>query len=444
MPPYQQNLAICTDTIICSPLNRRVVPRSRGLLAATLTLITVLAAGNANASQDGGQGFTVELGSRPALLVDAMDPGVLKDKLNSCQGSSFRRTDFSIGHRGAALKYPEHTRESYEAAARQGAGIIECDVTFTSDRELVCRHSQCDLHTTTNVLEIPELAAKCSEPFTPYDASTGTPAAARCCTSDFTLAEFRQLQGKMDDFNPRARTVVEYLRGTTDWRSDIHTSRGSLLTHAESIALFQEMGVKMTPELKRPSVTMPWQGSFTQRDFAQQMIDEYKQANVAPEDVWPQSFHVADLEYWIENEPHFARQAIYLDDRAYSDLLFIPRRADFERLKQLGVQIIAPPIFTLLELDGRGDIVSSEYANLAKAAGLGIIAWTLERSDLREGALDDEGNATFYYQSIGAAIEKESDMYTVLDVLAQDVEVQGIFSDWPATVTYYANCMGLQ
>ena len=444
MPPYQQNLAICTDTIISSPLNRRVVPRSRGLLAATLTLITVLAAGNANASQDGGQGFTVELGSRPALLVDAMDPGVLKDKLNSCQGSSFRRTDFSIGHRGAALKYPEHTRESYEAAARQGAGIIECDVTFTSDRELVCRHSQCDLHTTTNVLEIPELAAKCSEPFTPYDASTGAPAAARCCTSDFTLAEFRQLQGKMDDFNPRARTVVEYLRGTTDWRSDIHTSRGSLLTHAESIALFQEMGVKMTPELKQPSVTMPWQGSYTQRDFAQQLIDEYKQANVAPADVWPQSFHLADLEYWIENEPHFARQAIYLDDRAYSDLLFIPRRADFERLKQLGVQIIAPPIFTLLELDGRGDIVSSEYANLAKAAGLGIIAWTLERSDLREGALDHEGNATFYYQSIGAAIEKESDMYTVLDVLAQDVEVQGIFSDWPATVTYYANCMGLQ
>ena len=37
-----------------------------------------------------------------------------------------------------------------------GAGIIECDVTFTKDRELVCRHSQCDLHTTTNILTVPE------------------------------------------------------------------------------------------------------------------------------------------------------------------------------------------------------------------------------------------------------------------------------------------------
>jgi glycerophosphoryl diester phosphodiesterase len=32
----------------------------------------------------------------------------------------------------------------------------------------------------------------------------------------------------------------------------------------------------------------------------------------------------------------------------------------------------------------------------------------------------------------------------VIDVLAQQVGVKGIFSDWPATVTYYANCMGLK
>ena len=41
------------------------------------------------------------------------------------------------------MQFPEHTLESYKAAAIQGAGIIECDVTFTMDRELICRHSQC-------------------------------------------------------------------------------------------------------------------------------------------------------------------------------------------------------------------------------------------------------------------------------------------------------------
>jgi len=32
----------------------------------------------------------------------------------------------------------------------------------------------------------------------------------------------------------------------------------------------------------------------------------------------------------------------------------------------------------------------------------------------------------------------------VLDVLARGVGIRGIFSDWPATVTYYANCMNLK
>ena len=39
------------------------------------------------------------------------------------------------------MQYPEHTIESYKAAALQGAGIIECDVTFTKDKELICTYS---------------------------------------------------------------------------------------------------------------------------------------------------------------------------------------------------------------------------------------------------------------------------------------------------------------
>jgi glycerophosphoryl diester phosphodiesterase len=33
---------------------------------------------------------------------------------------------------------------------------------------------------------------------------------------------------------------------------------------------------------------------------------------------------------------------------------------------------------------------------------------------------------------------------TVLDVLAQQVGVRGVFSDWPATTTFYASCMGMK
>ena len=95
-----------------------------------------------------------------------------------------------------------------------GAGILECDVTFTRDLELVCRHSQCDLHTTTNILAT-SLAERCSRAFTPAVVSTDggltTPASARCCTSDLTLEEFKSLRGRRDVSNPAARSVEEYL-----------------------------------------------------------------------------------------------------------------------------------------------------------------------------------------------------------------------------------------
>lgn len=378
----------------------------------------------------------VQLGPRPFYLVDDMDPGALKRRLQACADDRFEKKLFSIGHRGAPLQFPEHTKESYEAAARMGAGILECDVTFTRDRELVCRHSQCDLHTTTNILAIPELAAKCSEPFTPADPAAGTPASAMCCTSDITLAEFKMLQGKMDAFNPRATTVEEYLSGTANWRTDLYADKGTLLTHAESIKLFKKLGVKFTPELKSASVPMPFEGEYSQEDYAQQLIDEYRAAGVKPRDVWPQSFDIADVRYWIAAEPHFGRQAVYLDDA--NDPAGLPSTEELQGYASEGINIVAPPMWALVDLDDDSRIVPSAYALNAKAAGLDIITWSFERS----GPLKNGGG--WYYQTINPVVNNDGDMMDVLHVLAKDVGVIGIFSDWPATVTYYANCMNLK
>jgi glycerophosphoryl diester phosphodiesterase len=395
----------------------------------------------------GGQNASVQLGPRPFFLVDDMTPGPLKTKLQSCAQGPFKKTDFSIGHRGAGLQFPEHTKESYEAGARMGAGILECDVTFTQDKELVCRHSQCDLHTTTNILATP-LAAKCSVPFTPaeFDANGNLvkPASAMCCTSDLTLAEFKSLRGKMDASNPRAKTVAEYLGGTPNFRTDLYAgpSSGTLLSHKESIELFKKLGTKMTPELKSPSVAMPFNG-FTQQAYAQKMIDEYKAAGVEPRNVFAQSFNLADILYWIKHEPAFGKQAVFLDDIDPTDSNpnnDVPRTySELRALAKQGVNIIAPPMWALLTVNGYGEIAPSQYALDAKAAGMDIITWTLERS----GILAD-GDGGWYYMSINSALKNEGATMEALHVLAQDVGIRGIFSDWPATVTYYANCMGIK
>jgi glycerophosphoryl diester phosphodiesterase len=357
----------------------------------------------------------IALGSRPFELVRQLRPGPLKEALSRCasQRDIYQRTDFSIGHRGAALHYPEHTMESYVAAATQGAGIVECDVTFTKDRELVCRHDQCGLHSTTNIVETP-LAQKCTVP-PKFDVSGNVSNAEsiQCCTSDLTLKEFKLLQGTM--------------RGADASRK----GRGTLVSHAESIELFQRLGVGMAPELKIPEVAMPFEGSYTQESFAQQMIDEYVAAGIAPGRVWPQSFSYADVLYWIHNTPAFGDQAVMLDSRevagsndAQAVAMLDPSMAQFARD---GLHFLA--------VDKSGAIIPSAYARSARTAGLNLIGWTTERS----GELNNGGGG-YYYSTVQDAIEDDGDILTVIDVLAQEVGVVGLFSDWPATTTFYGNC----
>ena len=400
--------------------------------SVTVFLLTALGA----TAEQQGPIQNIQLGPRPFFLVSQMQDSPLKRKLQSCTNGPFKKSDFSIGHRGAALMFPEHTVESYEAAARMGAGVMECDVTFTKDKELVCRHAQNDLHTTTNILLTP-LASQCTKPFIPFDPNTNTPATAECRSSDITLAEFKTLRGKMDGFNPKARTAQEFVAGTPAWRTDLYSgpTSGTLLSHKESIALFKRLGVKMTPELKEASVPMPFEG-FTQQQYAQKMIDEYKQAGVKPKHVFPQSFNEQDILYWIGNEPMFAKQAVFLDAaETAKDLPSLDKLNDYKRK---GVKIVAPPLFALLALED-GKLVASAYAKNANKAGLDIITWSLERSGVM--ALDKGG---WYYQSVSTGIHHEGDILEALHVLNKDVGILGIFSDWPATTTFYANCMGLK
>ncbi|WP_375461410.1 glycerophosphodiester phosphodiesterase family protein [uncultured Enterovirga sp.] len=383
-----------------------------------------------------------QIGPRPFYLVDSMKPGPARDRLAACgPDRPYTARNFSISHRGAPLQFPEHTREGILAAARMGAGIIECDVAFTKDRELVCRHAQCDLHTTTDILARPALAAKCSVPFTPADPATGRKASAKCCTSDLTLAEFKSLNGKMDASEPAATSVEAYMNATARWRTDLYATTGTLMSHKEYIALVKSLGRKFTPELKAPEVAMPFEGGYTQDHYAQQVIDEYRAAGVPASDVFPQSFQLRDVLYWLEKEPAFGSQAVYLDGRDETDKSFDPGKPEtwkpgMAELAQQGVRILAPPLWMLVRAGEDGTIRPSRYAEEAKRAGLGLLAWSLERS----GPLKSGGG--YYYQSIKTITDRDGDTLSLLDVLHRDIGVSGVFSDWPATTTFYANCVG--
>jgi len=396
--------------------------------------------GRGDDDRDGGRrsSFNVQVGPRPFYLVEGMDDGPLKRKLQQCEAGPFYQSKFSISHRGAPLEFPEHSHESYEAAHRMGAGIMECDVSFTKDGELVCRHSECDLHTTTNIVATP-LNQSCSVPWT-----AGGPA-PKCCTSDLTLAQFKTLKAKMDASVPAATTPEAYLGGTPDWRTDLYTGRpaGNVVTLKEHIRLIKQWGISQTPELKAGDPARIRQVFGGQEQYAQKLIDTYREAGVDARKIYAQSFNPDDVIYWLNHDHAFGVQAMLLDPIDPGANPPIPRLsvARLSELRNLGVTTIAPPMWALLALDSSARIVPSQYALDIKAAGFKIVAWSFERVNLTKGAA---GVGSYYqFDPEGKAIKKDSDMYKALDVLARQVGVSGMFSDWPGTVTYYANCMGM-
>lgn len=418
---------------------RMVKACKAAMLAAMAAGIPALAQIGPASAQNGA---VAQIGPRPFYLVDSMREGPAKERLKACgTDRTYTPRAFSISHRGAPLQFPEHTREGILAAARMGAGIIECDVAFTKDRQLVCRHAQCDLHTTTDILARPALAAKCTTPFTPADPASGRKAQAKCCTSDLTVEEFKSLNGKMDASDPNATTLDGYMNATAKWRTDLYATTGTLMTLPEYIDLVRGLGRKFTPELKAPQVPMPFEGSYTQDQYAQQMIDAFKAAGVPASDVFPQSFQLRDVLYWLEKEPAFGRQAVFLDERDDTDKTFDNMKPEtwtptMAEIAGRGVKILAPALSMLVTVGEDKTIQPSAYAREAKKAGLQLIAWSLERS----GPL--KGGGGYYYQTIKPIVDRDGDTLSLLDVLYRDVGVMGVFSDWPATVTFYANCVG--
>ena len=179
------------------------------------------------------------------------------------------------------------------------------------------------------------------------------------------------------------------------------------------------------------------------------MIDEYIELGVDPKDVWPQSFNDEDVIYWIQNTD-YGEQAVALDDKYEAT----PEefQAWHQRLQDNGVKIVAPPMWMLVsssaddskmpieaqsvsDLSSELGIVPSEYTTSAKDHGLDIITWTLERTG--------PGLDGWYWQTLQDKELTDGDKFALLQVLSSDVGVLGVFSDWPATTTFFANCMDL-
>jgi glycerophosphoryl diester phosphodiesterase len=186
---------------------------------------------------------------------------------------------------------------------------------------------------------------------------------------------------------------------------------------------------------------MPFHG-YTQQQYALDMLAAFRAKNIDPARVWPQSFLYDDILFWLKEAHDFGKQAIFLQEYdTPADVAAAMQ--NLTDVKAAGVNIIGPSIPMLISLGGPGNktIVPSAYANEIKALGLDIIAWTYERS----GPLATvKAREEYYFSSVADGVSYDGQYFEVLDVLANQIGIKGMFSDWSATVTYFASCFGLK
>ncbi|KAJ3263480.1 Glycerophosphodiester phosphodiesterase GDPDL3 [Chytriomyces hyalinus] len=411
----------------------------------------------------------------------------MRDAISLCNDPLARNFE-TIGHRGAALVAPEETLRSYEIAVDSGAGFIECDASVTKEMDLICRHSVCDLHYTTDILmHHPNLAAKCSSPFTPAVTNT-TKASATCCTFDFTLDEMKQLCATMEsDLNPNATRVQDYVLGKPAFRS-IGVRDGEcvkMVTMKEFLEFAKTKRVNVIPELKDTTEhsTMSFLKSKgasieTLADlFAKNLRDAgfsapfdktYKDAGkngtlgimqtfdrrVAK--IWKQNNKDLPVLYLIQspmNTTTIEKDCASASDCGTPDVL--------RNLMKLGVEIFAPALNGLVAAAKNHRYVEHQYSKdikaLAKELGLKdkvfLGSWSLERSACvsqygdgtfnAEAGLGAIGGCGWYYNSVEgyASFGQHEDALLMMDALFTKAGVVSLFSDFPATVSMYSNCV---
>jgi glycerophosphoryl diester phosphodiesterase len=79
----------------------------RSSILLPLTFGLAIAAPSKWPGKGHGHKINVQLGPRPYYLVNDMDEGTLKKKLESCSEGPFYTNKFTIGHRGSRSQAPQ-------------------------------------------------------------------------------------------------------------------------------------------------------------------------------------------------------------------------------------------------------------------------------------------------------------------------------------------------
>ena len=360
-----------------------------------------------------------------------------------------RKPIFDWPPRRCPLQFPEHTKESHEAGARMGAGILECDVTFTRDGELVPPRSVRPAHDdeypadsrSGGEMHPTILAGGVRCPRAPHEGRIGALLHQRP-----DRGRVQRLKGKMDASNPNARGT-RIPGGTANWRTDLYSTGGTLLTHKESIELIKALDGKYARSSKGPTVRRRYRsnrcsaprriragddqrlqgGAGPTLESLGAVVQQSRRADVDPD---RSAVRSPGRVLWTMRmfRPMFRAQPI---------CSAMPKRASASLRRRCGC--CCPPATA-------GLCRRNTQRTPRPPASTSSPGRSNARANRGRGAADPghHESVVLLPDDPRRPAQRRRHHAATLDVLARDVGILGIFSDWSGTVSYYASCMGLK
>jgi len=327
---------------------------------------------------------------------------------------------FVIAHRGASGYVPEHTLAGYFIAIQQGADYVEPDLVISKDGALLARHEN-EIGGTTDVASHPEFAARKATRSIDGEAITGW------FTEDFSLAELKTLRAR--ERLPELRTANARYDGafcipTFDEVLDLVAAADAQraeLARAAGLPAPPRIGVY--PETKHPSYFGSLGLSFDDRMLESLGRHGYGKRS---DPVCLQSFEVANLEALRHRTDLPLVQLVAPAGQPFDFTLAGDPRTYLDLMTDAGLREIATyadaigPHKGMVVQYGAEGAVDTGLARRARAAGLGIHAWTLRaENEFLPMALRSAGDA-----AVHGDLERE--IHALLDA-----GITGFFSDHP-------------
>jgi glycerophosphoryl diester phosphodiesterase len=327
---------------------------------------------------------------------------------------------FVIAHRGASGYVPEHTLAGYFIAIQQGADYVEPDLVISRDGALLARHEN-EIGGTTDVAARSEFAARKTTKTIDGEQITGW------FTEDFTLAEIKTLRAR--ERLPQLRRANTRYDGVFAIPTFDEVLELVAAADAQRAASARAAGVPLPPRIGvYPETKHPSHFAKLGLHFDDRLLEALNRHGYSrrSDPICIQSFEVANLKALRRRTDLPLVQLVAPTGQPFDFTMSGDRRSYLDLMSDAGLQEIAayadaigPHKWMVVQFDA-GTRKDSGLARRARAAGLGIHAWTLRVEneflpvDLR----------------LGGDAAARGDLKTEIHALL-DAGITGFFSDNP-------------